>query len=42
MELVFQLDRSGNLSYDIASAYFGHLSQCPAHKEVVAFSWNCD
>jgi len=42
MDLVFQLVQGGNLDYGIASSYIGHVTQCPDHKQVVAFSWECD
>jgi len=42
MELYFQLDSKGNLHYEFASAYCGHVTRCPQHPDVITFTWECD
>jgi len=41
MVLVFQLDSEDNLPFMFGDSGCGHITQCPEHKEVVAFSWAC-
>jgi uncharacterized protein YwqG len=41
MALVFQLDSEDNLPFMFGDSGCGHITQCPDHKEVVAFGWAC-
>jgi hypothetical protein len=41
MVLVFQLDSNCNLPFMFGDVGCGHITQCPEHKEVVAFGWAC-
>jgi uncharacterized protein YwqG len=41
MQLVFQVDSNDNLDFMFGDAGTGHITQCPAHREVVAFGWAC-
>lgn len=41
MELIFQIDSEDNLPYMFGDLGTGHITQCPKHKEVVAFGWAC-
>jgi uncharacterized protein YwqG len=41
MQLVFQLDSNDNLDFMFGDAGCGHITQCPEHKEVLAFGWAC-
>src|SRR5262249_10333174 len=39
MALVFQVDSEDNVPFLFGDAGCGHITQCPDHKEVVAFGW---
>jgi hypothetical protein len=41
MEFVFQIDSENNLPYMFGDVGCGHITQCPTHKNVVAFGWAC-
>ena len=41
MDLVFQLDSEKNVPFMFGDAGVGHITQCPTHKDVVAFTWAC-
>ena len=41
MELVFQIDSEDNLPCLLGDGGCGHITQCPKHKDVVAFAWAC-
>jgi uncharacterized protein YwqG len=41
MELVFQVDSEDNVPFMLGDAGTGHVTQCPDHKDVVAFGWAC-
>lgn len=41
MRLVFQLDSGDNLPYSFGDVGCGHITQCPEHKDVLAFGWAC-
>lgn len=41
MVLVLQLDSEDNIPFMLGDAGTGHITQCPEHKEVVAFGWAC-
>ena len=41
MILVFQVDSEDNIPFMFGDAGCGHITQCPEHKEVVAFGWAC-
>jgi uncharacterized protein YwqG len=41
MVLLFQLDSEDHLPYMFGDVGTGHVTQCPEHKEVVAFGWAC-
>lgn len=41
MRLVFQLDSNDNLDFMFGDAGCGHITQCPEHKDVLAFGWAC-
>jgi uncharacterized protein YwqG len=41
MRLVFQLDSNDNLPFMWGDMGVGHVTQCPEHKEIVAFGWAC-
>lgn len=41
MQMVFQLDSNDNLDFMFGDVGTGHITQCPVHKSVVAFSWAC-
>ncbi|QDU19051.1 DUF1963 domain-containing protein [Urbifossiella limnaea] len=41
MALVFQLDSEGHVPFMFGDAGCGHVTQCPEHKDVVAFGWAC-
>jgi hypothetical protein len=41
MVLVFQVDSEDNVPFMFGDAGCGHVTQCPEHKEVVAFAWAC-
>jgi uncharacterized protein YwqG len=38
---VFQLDSEDNIPFMFGDVGCGHITQCPEHKEVVAFAWAC-
>ncbi len=41
MVLVFQVDSQVNIPFTFADGGCGHITQCPDHKDVVAFGWAC-
>ena len=41
MEPFFQLDMGWDFSFEFGDMGVGHISQCPSHPEVIAFSWAC-
>jgi uncharacterized protein YwqG len=41
MRVLFQLDSNDNLDFMFGDAGTGHITQCPVHKDVVAFGWAC-
>jgi uncharacterized protein YwqG len=41
MRLVFQIDSEDNLPHMFGDSGCGHITQCPAHKEQLAFAWAC-
>lgn len=41
MELLFQLDSEANVPFMFGDCGVGHVTQCPTHKQVVAFGWAC-
>ena len=41
MQLVFQIDSEDNLPYMWGDVGCGHITQCPEHKEILAFGWAC-
>ena len=40
MQYIFQLDSEDHLPFLFGYLGTGHITQCPIHKEVVAFGWN--
>jgi uncharacterized protein YwqG len=38
---VFQLDSDDNIPFMFGDVGCGHITQCPEHKEIVAFGWAC-
>jgi hypothetical protein len=38
---VFQVDSEDNIPFMLGDAGCGHITQCPVHREVVAFGWAC-
>ena len=41
MGLIFQLDSEHHVPFMFGDAGVGYLTQCPEHKDVVAFGWSC-
>jgi hypothetical protein len=41
MAHLFQVDSEHNVPFMFGDAGCGHITQCPEHKEVVAFGWAC-
>jgi uncharacterized protein YwqG len=41
MEFVFQVDSNDNIPFMFGDVGRGHITQCPDHKDVVAFGWAC-
>lgn len=41
MRLVFQVDSDDNLPFCFGDVGCGHITQCPEHKDVLAFGWAC-
>ncbi len=41
MTHLFQVDSEHNVPFMFGDAGCGHVTQCPEHKEVVAFGWAC-
>jgi uncharacterized protein YwqG len=41
MRLVFQIDSRDNLPFDFGDVGCSHVTQCPTHKDVLAFGWAC-
>jgi hypothetical protein len=41
MAHVFQVDSEHNVPFMFGDVGCGHITQCPEHKEVVAFGWAC-
>lgn len=38
---VFQVDSEDNIPFMFGDSGCGHITQCPEHKEIVAFGWAC-
>jgi uncharacterized protein YwqG len=38
---VFQVDSEDNIPFMFGDVGCGHITQCPEHKEIVAFGWAC-
>jgi uncharacterized protein YwqG len=38
---LFQLDSEDNIPFMFGDVGCGHITQCPEHKEIVAFGWAC-
>jgi hypothetical protein len=38
---VFQVNSEDHIPFMFGDAGCGHITQCPEHKEVVAFGWAC-
>jgi uncharacterized protein YwqG len=41
MDFVFQIDSEKNLPFMFGDVGCGHITQCPTHRDVVAFGWAC-
>lgn len=41
MRLVFQIDADDNLPFEFGDIGCSHVTQCPTHKEQLAFGWAC-
>lgn len=41
MELVMQIDSDDNVPHMFGDVGCGHITQCPAHPQVLAFGWAC-
>lgn len=41
MQLVLQIDSEDHLPYMFGDVGCGHLTQCPEHKDMLAFAWAC-
>ena len=41
MQFIFQLDSNDNLDFMFGDCGRGHITQCPTHREVIAFAWAC-
>lgn len=41
MRLVFQLDSDDNVPYMWGDVGCGHITQCPDHRDVLAYGWAC-
>lgn len=41
MRLLFQVDSNDNVPFSFGDGGCGHITQCPEHKDVVAFGWAC-
>jgi uncharacterized protein YwqG len=41
LQFIFQLDSNDNLDFMFGDCGRGHITQCPTHREVVAFAWAC-
>lgn len=41
MEYIFQLDCEGVLPFDFGGNGCGHITQCPNHKEIIEFTYEC-
>lgn len=41
MELLFQVDSENNVPYCFGDLGTGHVTQCPDHREELAFGWAC-
>jgi hypothetical protein len=41
MQMVFQINSEGNLPYMFGDSGRGHITQCPQHKDELAFAWAC-
>jgi hypothetical protein len=41
MKYVFQLDCECNLPFSFGGNGCGHITQCPNHKEIVEFTYEC-
>jgi hypothetical protein len=41
MRLVFQIDSGVNIPFDFGDLGCSHITQCPTHKDLLAFGWAC-
>ncbi len=41
MHLIMQVDSQDNVPFMFGDMGIGHITQCPEHKDVVAFGWAC-
>jgi len=41
MDFVFQVGSNGMFDHMFGDCGIGHITQCPTHKEVLAFAWAC-
>ena len=41
MELLFQIDSEDNVPYMFGDTGTGHITQCPVHRNRLAFGWAC-
>jgi hypothetical protein len=41
MQFVFQIASEDNIPYMFGDVGTGHITQCPEHKNQLAFGWAC-
>ncbi len=41
MEMLFQIDSDQSLPWSLGDAGVGHITQCPQHRDELAFGWAC-
>jgi hypothetical protein len=41
MRYVFQVESDGGVDHMFGDLGCGHVSQCPSHADVLAFTWAC-
>jgi hypothetical protein len=41
MEMLFQIDSDQSLPWSLGDAGVGHITQCPKHRDELAFGWAC-
>lgn len=41
MEMLFQIDSEGHLPFMFGDSGVGHVTQCPEHRDRLAFGWAC-